>query len=93
MLNLYCVRDEVAKRLVCTFTCENDGLAVRENAKALSAVAPLGDLTINFVGEVDEATLEVTPQPHRVVSWESYKFPESPLKPIQNQKESEVKNK
>lgn len=80
MLNLYCVRDKVADNVVCTFSTANDGLAVRENAVALSKVAPLGDLQLTFVGTLDEKTLQVTSEPARVVSWDSYKYPESPLK-------------
>lgn len=87
MLNLYCVRDKVADNVVCTFTCANDGLAVRENVVALSKVAPLGDLELNRVGTLDEKTLAVSSSPVTVVSWESYKFPETPLlKPNETKK-------
>lgn len=80
MLNLYCVRDTVANNVVCAFVCANDGLAVRENAPALSKVAPLGDLQLVFLGEFDPETLQINSSPSRVVSWDSYKFPESPIK-------------
>lgn len=82
MLNLYCVRDKVADNVICSFSCPNDGLAVRENLPSLSKVAPLGDLELNRIGQLDEKTLEVSAVPVTVVAWDSYKFPESPLKPI-----------
>ena len=82
MLNLYVVHDKVADNVICSFSCPNDGLAIRENAPALSKVAPLGDLEIIKVGTIKKDTLEVSPCTHSVVSWDSYKFPESPIKPI-----------
>lgn len=82
MLNVYCVHDKVANRVVCTFHCENDGLAIRENAPALSKVAPLGDLELINNGQLDESTFVLTPIAARVVDWTSYKFPESPIRKI-----------
>lgn len=79
MLNLYCVRDRVGDTVICSFSCANDGLAIRENYPALSRVAPIGDLELVQIGTLDEKTLEVNGCPSRVVSWDSYKFPESPI--------------
>lgn len=81
MLNVYCVYDTIGKNCICTFQSANDGVAVRENAPALSRVAPLGDLRLNLIGTLDEETLQITPCPPTVVSWDSYKYPETPLKP------------
>lgn len=80
VLNVYSVRDTVANAIVCTFSCPNDGLAIRENAPALSKVAPLGDLEISQLGELDSDTMELKAIPRRIISWDSYKFPESPIK-------------
>ena len=82
MLNLYTVRDKVADNVICSFHCPNDGLAIRENAPALSKVAPLGDLELSCIAELDEKTLQVKSLPIRVVDWNSYKFPESPIRKV-----------
>lgn len=82
MLNLYTVHDKISDNIICTFSCPNDGLAVRENYRALCNVAPIGDLEIVQVGTLNEKTLEVASLPSRVVSWDCYKFPESPIKPV-----------
>lgn len=82
MLNLYTVHDKISDNIICTFSCPNDGLAIRENYRALCNVAPIGDLEIVHVGTIDEKTLVVSSLPSRVVSWDSYKFPESPIKPV-----------
>lgn len=82
MLNLYCVRDKVADNVICSFSAPNDGLAVRENVIALSKVCPLGDLELVHIGYLDEKTLDCSSASRSVVSWDSYKFPESPLKPL-----------
>lgn len=79
MLNLYVVRDRVADTVMCAFSSENDGMAIRQNYGSLSRVAPIGDLELLQVGEINEKTLELNVLPSRVVSWDSYKFPESPI--------------
>lgn len=79
MLKIYCVRDKVADTVICTLSSANDGTAIRENARALSQVAPLGDLELSQVADLDPKTLSVTPVPIRIVNWESYKFPENPV--------------
>lgn len=81
-MNLYCVFDKIANNIVCSFSAPNDGLAVRENVVALSKVCPLGDLELRRVGEIDTETTFVKPLKVEVISWESYRFPESPLKPV-----------
>lgn len=91
MLKIYSVRDKVAQSIVCTFHCANDGLAVRENAPALSKVAPLGDLEMVHIGNLDESTFEIEKVPIKIVDWNSYKFPESPILPIKTEKKTEKK--
>lgn len=88
-LGLYSAFDTVGKRSICVFASASDGLAVRENAPALSKVIPLGDVQLRKIGEIDDSSLKVTVYDEPVsVSWESYKFPESPILKSQ----SEVKN-
>lgn len=79
-INLYVVRDKVADNVVCAFTAQNDGLAIRQNLPPLSRVFPVQDLELNHVGVLDELTLEIENVPNRVISWDEYKFPVSPMK-------------
>ena len=80
ILNLYCARDKVADKALCVFASTNDGMAIRENVVALSKVLPLGDLELNCIGTFDDVTMECVKSPARIVDWNSYKFPESPIK-------------
>lgn len=83
MKNLYCAYDKVAGSALCCFMSSNDGMAIRENAVALSKVLPLGDIELRCVGAIDDVSTIVVPADYRIVDWDSYKFPESPMKPIQ----------
>ena len=85
-LGLYSAYDKVANRSICCFASASDGLAVRENAPALSKVIPLGDVELRKFAEIDDTSLELSlkidaPDGHNfvVVPWDSYKFPESPI--------------
>lgn len=82
MKNLYVAYDKVASSTLCCFMSSNDGMAIRENVVALSKVLPLGDIELRCVGTIDEVSSVVFPTDYRIVDWDSYKFPESPMKPI-----------
>lgn len=80
-MKIYCVYDTVGKVSRGVFSADNDGLAVRDNALPLSKIYPLGDLEIRQVAEIDDGTLKVEAlSSYRVVSWDSYQFPENPIK-------------
>lgn len=79
-VNIYSVYDRVAGRTVCTFQAENDGLAVRDNAPALSKVCPIGDLELYHVGSLDvKGRFFRCFDTWKKVDWNSYKFPENPF--------------
>lgn len=79
--NVYAAYDKVASSTLCVFCSQNDGMAIRENVVALSKVIPLGDLELRCIGHVDdESSHLVGDSNYRVVDWNSYKFPESPIK-------------
>lgn len=80
MLNLYSVHDKIGDTIICSFSCANDGLAIRENMPALSRVVPISDLELLQVGTLNPSTFEVANCASRVVPWDSYKFPETKLK-------------
>lgn len=86
MVYLYSVFDKLRESTLCSFTAPNDGMAIRDNARGLSQVCPLGDLELRCVGELDDKSgfvslsYLVTDEKYHVVSWDSYKFPESPIK-------------
>lgn len=86
--NLYMVKDTISNKILCGFISANDGLAVRENIVPLSKAAPLGDLSLFRVGKVDDESMLVTYESPVLVPWDSYKFPENPLK-----KDIELANK
>lgn len=85
ILNLYAVRDKIADKVLCVFHSTNNGMAVRENLPALSRVAPINDLELNRIGTIDDVTMEIVKDSPVIVSWDSYKFPESPVKPIKSE--------
>lgn len=88
-MKLYCVYDKVALRSFACFASPNDGLAIRENVRGIARVMPLGDCELRCVGDIDDETSVISPSDIRVVEWDSYKFPENPIKPLPEN--SEVK--
>lgn len=78
--NLYMVKDSISSQVLCGFVACNDGMAVRDNIVALSKAVPLGDLALYCVGTVDTESMFVEYSAPRLVLWDSYKFPENPLK-------------
>lgn len=78
--NLYVCKDSVSNKVLCGFICANDGLAVRDNVVALSKVAPLGDLQLFRVATIDDSSMLVEYTTPVLVPWDSYRFPENPLK-------------
>lgn len=89
-MKLYSCFDKLAQKTICTFQSPSDGMAVRENVRAISRIIPLGDCELRCVGEIDDEKCIILPyDSFSVVSWDSYKFPESPLKPLD--KDSEIK--
>lgn len=85
--NLYVCRDKLANHVICCFMSSSDGMAVRENVVGLSKVLPLGDLELCHVGKINDVTMEVEKVPSRVVDWNCYQFPESPIKKESKEKE------
>lgn len=84
MKNVYAAYDKVASSVLCVFSSQNDGMAIRENVVALSKVIPIGDLELRCVGSIDdESSLLHSNANYRVVDWNAYKFPESPMKPVE----------
>lgn len=85
-MKIYGFFDVVAKRIRGVTIAENDGLVIRENARALAQVYPLGDIKIKVLAELDEQTGAITRKydldEQQIVDWNSYKFPESPIKQI-----------
>lgn len=85
-MKIYGFFDVVAKRIRGVTIAENDGLVIRENAKALAQVYPLGDIKIKVLADLDEKTGAITRKydldEQEVVDWNEYKFPESPIKKV-----------
>lgn len=85
-MKIYGFFDVVAKRIRGVTIAENDGLVIRENARALAQVYPLGDIKIKVLADLDEETGAITRKydldEQEVVDWNSYKFPESPIKKV-----------
>lgn len=76
---IYTVRDVVADNYLCMFVSTNDGMAIRENARGLSQVAPLGDLELFRIGDFDNATGQIELTDKVLVPWDSYKVPTNPI--------------
>lgn len=85
-MKIYGFFDVVAKRIRGVTIAENDGLVIRENAKALAQVYPLGDIKIKVLADLDEKTGAITRKydldEQEIVDWNEYKFPESPIKKV-----------
>lgn len=85
-MKIYGFFDIVAQRIRGVTIAENDGLVIRENAKALAQVYPLGDIKIKVLADLDEKTGAITRKydldEQKVIDWNEYKFPESPIKKV-----------
>ena len=86
-LGLYVAYDKIAKKALFTFSSASDSLAVRENAPNLSKIVPLGDIELRKIAEIDDTSLELSLKidapagcNSKLVSWDCYEFPESPIK-------------
>lgn len=94
-MKIYGFFDVVAKRIRGVTIAENDGLVIRENARALAQVYPLGDIKIKVLAEIEEETGAITKKydldEQEVVDWNAYKFPESPIKKVDKVQNEETK--
>lgn len=92
-MKIYGFYDKVAKRMRGVTLAENDGLVIRENARALSQVYPLGDIDIKILAEIEENTGAITRKydldEQQIVDWNSYKYPESPIKKVDKTEKQE----
>lgn len=90
MEKVYTVFDKVAGKSLATFMAPNDGLAIRENVPSLSRVIPLGDAELRCIADIDTDKSVLIPySEYSIVEWDSYKFPENPIAPLN--KDSKVK--
>lgn len=76
MFNVYALRDVVANDTKTVFHMKTDGLAVRSILPVYAPKFPLKDLILYQIGTYNDDTMEITPVPVRVVSWDCYKFPQ-----------------
>lgn len=76
MFNVYALRDVVANDTKTVFHMKTDGLAVRSILPVYAPKFPLKDLVLYQIGTYNDDTMEITAVPVRVVSWDSYKFPQ-----------------
>lgn len=82
--NLYCLVNVVDGGSVNAVSmASNDGLLVRDNLPGLKRVFPyiLDDMEFRCVGTVEDGG-KVIPCEPRPVKWDSYKFPETQVKPM-----------
>lgn len=84
-MNVYSIYDKVGEKIIGIFASPTDGLAIRENARAIGRIMPLGDAELRCIGTVNSDGSQIVPTESRVVDWDSYKFPESPLAPLSPQ--------
>lgn len=86
MHKLYGVVDKIDGEYLTVFHAKNDGMAIRSNLPALSRVRPVDDLEFYQIGTFDENSGLVSACPPRSVPKDSYKFPETPPDPKENEK-------
>lgn len=91
-MKIYSVFDKVAQKTLCVFAAPNDGLAIRENARSIARIMPLGDASLVYTGfDIEDSTGNVEKKTNfSVVDWNSYKFPENPI--VQNNSSPSVPN-
>lgn len=75
-INVYALRDVVADDVKTIFYMKTDGLAVRSILPVYAPKFPIDDLRLYHIGYFDMDKMELTNCALRVVSWDSYKFPQ-----------------
>lgn len=86
-LNVYVVFDDVARQIVVVSQAPNDGTFIRQNARMLKSFNSnfINDFSVWRVGAAyvtDESCdwrVEIDKEQPVAVSWDAYKFPESPV--------------
>lgn len=77
------VFDVVGNQTVNVSMASSDGLFVRQNANIIAQQFPLTDIRLYEIAQFDSNSLETIPTlPPRLISWDSYKYPENPLEPL-----------
>lgn len=83
MSKIYSIFDKTAQKSIACFSAPNDGMAIRENAPSISRIIPLGDAELRHIADFDDISSKISPLPDFVViDWNSYHFPENPIKPL-----------
>lgn len=95
-MEIYGFYDKTAQKMRVVTISENAGLVIRENAKSLSQVFPLGDIEIRRLGTLDEESGNIkevfeSRDKTNIISWDSYEFPESPFKKVDKNENKETK--
>lgn len=93
-MNIYGFYDKTAKKMRIITMNENDGLVIRENAKSIAQIFPLGDIEIRKLGTIDEQEGNITEiyesrDVNNIISWDSYEFPESPFQKVDKKEKKE----
>ena len=78
--NIYVAKDKFTNKTLFLFESDSDSVAIRSNAPVISRLIPLGDAELLQIGTYDDVTFDVKSCTPRSVAWDSYKFPENPLK-------------
>lgn len=74
-MNVYALFDKVSKRYLALTFAESDDDYVRQALYPTLMDYPLRDVEYYQVAEFDNKTGVLSPCPHRLGSWEAYKFP------------------
>lgn len=78
--NIYVAKDKFTNKTLFLFESDSDSVAIRSNAPVISRLIPLGDAELLQIATYDDVSFEVRSCTPRSVPWDSYKFPENPLK-------------
>lgn len=91
-INVYALRDVVADDVKTIFYMKTDGLAVRSILPVYAPKFPINDLRLYHIGFFDMDKMELKNCSPRIVSWDSYKFPQEQVSENKEVKDIEVVN-
>lgn len=80
-LKVYVVYDKIADDTVTVSTATTDGMFVRTYSKGFYQLDKnfLNDFEVYHVGDINMDDYKLIPCDKRLVSWDCYKMPESPV--------------
>lgn len=76
-LSVFIVYDEINEEIMLTASAKNEKMAVRNLYGSVGSFAPIKDMSLYKVGEMNAESGELIPGKKEKIDWDIYKFPQN----------------